>query len=243
MSAELRVSQLASSGVGCVLPPALPELKRYALVHSERFHMSNSEHVKLISQGAKSWNQWRDENPFVVPDLSGSEMNGHVFWDEDEGSFNLNDSNLSKTWLIGATFAAAKLKNANLEGAFLVGADFSPRVSGSSSGYTQSGYANLASANLRETYLNFADFTFAEIGNVDFTRACMGRTNLGNNDLRTVVGLDSVYHQEPSTIGLDTIYRSKAGVLRSLSPLSEVASIKHVCCGFSLWVHHWSFGC
>ncbi len=33
--------------------------------------MANEEHVKRLLDGVAGWNQWRDENPTIRPDLSG----------------------------------------------------------------------------------------------------------------------------------------------------------------------------
>jgi len=32
--------------------------------------MANSEHIKILDQGAKAWNKWRDENDEIKLDLS-----------------------------------------------------------------------------------------------------------------------------------------------------------------------------
>ncbi len=38
--------------------------------------MANQEHLDLlIGQGVEVWNQWRQENPDLEPDLSGSILN------------------------------------------------------------------------------------------------------------------------------------------------------------------------
>jgi hypothetical protein len=39
----------------------------------------------------------------------------------------------------------------------------------------------------------------------------MAMTSLGSNDLSEVKGLETVNHQGPSWIGIDTIYKSKGG--------------------------------
>jgi hypothetical protein len=36
--------------------------------------MANQEHVARLKQGVKVWNQWRDENPDIVPDLRGADL-------------------------------------------------------------------------------------------------------------------------------------------------------------------------
>jgi hypothetical protein len=46
----------------------------------------------------------------------------------------------------------------------------------------------------------------------DLTKAHIGRTIFAALDLSRVKGLESVYHFGPSTIGIDTIYRSKGEI-------------------------------
>jgi hypothetical protein len=48
----------------------------------------------------------------------------------------------------------------------------------------------------------------ANLAGADLSQSVMGRTILGNLDLRGVRGLVTIYHQAPSTIGVDTCYRS-----------------------------------
>jgi hypothetical protein len=33
--------------------------------------MANPSHVKIFSKGAKAWNDWREKNRSIIPDLSG----------------------------------------------------------------------------------------------------------------------------------------------------------------------------
>lgn len=106
--------------------------------------MANPEHLKILLQGVETWNQWRKDNPEVVPDLSGAL--------------------LSRANLIEANLSEAELSDANLSGANLSGADLSGAI--------------------------------------------IGKTTLGDNDLSSVKGLDTVRHRAPSTIGIDTLYQS-----------------------------------
>lgn len=57
-----------------------------------------------------------------------------------------------------------------------------------------------------------ADFSSAEFSDVDFTDATVGLTIFANNDLSNVRGLETLSHRMPSTIGIDTIYRSKGNI-------------------------------
>src|SRR5207248_3649914 len=51
-----------------------------------------------------------------------------------------------------------------------------------------------------------------DLGIADFHQISIGRTIFGNVDLRTVQGLETVRHTEPSSIGIDTIYSSKGNI-------------------------------
>ena len=62
--------------------------------------------------------------------------------------------------------------------------------------------ADLSEANLREAYLREA--------NLD--RAYVGRTSFDAIDLSGVLRLESVIHRGPSSIGIDTVYKSKGQI-------------------------------
>ena len=32
--------------------------------------MANEEHLKILKQGVDAWNQWRKENPKIMPDFT-----------------------------------------------------------------------------------------------------------------------------------------------------------------------------
>ena len=57
-----------------------------------------------------------------------------------------------------------------------------------------------------------ADLSEADLENSDFTSAWVCRTVFVDNDLNTVKGLETVQHDGPSTIGIDTIYKSKGKI-------------------------------
>ena len=142
--------------------------------------MANREHLAKIKEGAGAWNDWRKANPDVVPDLRDA-----ILFSEDLRRANLSRANLS----------GAKLYKADLsEGGNLHGADLSGAILAG---------ANLSGADLFEVILNKAHLRGA-----DFTGASIGSTTFGYLDLSDVKGLDTLDHIGPSTIGIDTIYRS-----------------------------------
>jgi len=36
--------------------------------------MANGKHLKTLGMGVDYWNSWRDDNPDIRPDLSGSDL-------------------------------------------------------------------------------------------------------------------------------------------------------------------------
>ena len=38
--------------------------------------MANQEHLNMLKQGVEVWNQWRQEQQDVIPDLSNAHLNG-----------------------------------------------------------------------------------------------------------------------------------------------------------------------
>ena len=60
--------------------------------------------------------------------------------------------------------------------------------------------------------LSDTDLTGAKLRGADFGRARVGWTTFGDVDLGVVKGLDTVVHRGPSTIGIDTMYRSQGKI-------------------------------
>lgn len=61
--------------------------------------MANQEHLAILKQGVKIWNEWRDEYPAIEPDLT--ECN---FQDVDFCNINLNNTNLYRSFLVNNNF-------------------------------------------------------------------------------------------------------------------------------------------
>jgi hypothetical protein len=146
--------------------------------------MANEEHLKLIKQGVEAWNAWRHENPDIRPDLSEADLDGARL-----GKVDLRGADLRR-----ASFYRANLSDADLYGAGLAGANLTN--------------ADLSGADLREVVLSGVKLSGANLRETDLGGALIGLTTFGDNDLSTVKGLESVRHAGPSTIGVDTLFRS-----------------------------------
>ena len=121
-------------------------------------------------------------------DLSGADLTEGdpdlINTDLDSVAADLNGAYLRWAKLIGADLREAKLVGANLRWADLTRADLRG--------------ADLREANLRDASLSGANLSGAKVG----------WTIFGGVDLSTVEGLDTINHEGPSTVGIDTLYQS-----------------------------------
>src|SRR6266508_947295 len=68
--------------------------------------------------------------------------------------------------------------------------------------------ADLGEANLGRSYLREVNLLNANLSGADLSGARVIETTFANNDLSSVKGLNTVEHLGPSTIGIDTFYKS-----------------------------------
>jgi hypothetical protein len=160
--------------------------------------MANPEHLAILKKGVEAWNHWRKKNPKVTPGL--------VYADLVEA--DLNEANLSFTDLRNACLIGAKLRGANLNGASLGEVDL--RAATLYRANLSRTYFGLA--NLRLTDLARADLTGADLNGANLTLARVGFTTFCNVNLSGVKGLDTLKHIGPSSIDIDTIYKSKSPI-------------------------------
>jgi hypothetical protein len=185
--------------------------------------MANPEHVKILKQGVDAWNEWRAKNPGGLPDFRGEDLHGAFLlganlYKADFHSADLREANLSEANLLRANLYKANLSTAILCRANLVQADVSmanlSRADFSEADLTNADLSgsNLIGANFRKASLDLAQLSGAPLDKADFTNAEIGFSVLGDNDLSAVKGLETMKHRGPSTIGIDTIYKSKGNI-------------------------------
>lgn len=196
--------------------------------------MANKEHFDILKKGVNVWNKWRRENPTVKPDLFNVNLKGANLVDANFANVNLweADMNNARLWradLSGADISFADMSNSDLRGASLreanlvdadlSGADISfaylrkANLWGANLANSQIGNSDLKEANLSDTKLMKAkiansDFSGADLSNADFSDATMSWCTFGDIDMSAVKGLAEVFHLGPSTIGIDSVYRS-----------------------------------
>jgi len=155
--------------------------------------MASEEHLKILKEGVAAWNRWRDAHPEISPDLSGANLIQANLRDANFFQANFNNADLRYTDLVRANLFAADLSSSNLIGAELSG-------------------ASLDEASLRGANLFGANFNGANLNYADLTKARINWTSFGNLDLSLVNGLDKVIHEGPSTLGIDTLRKSKGKI-------------------------------
>ena len=166
--------------------------------------MANEVHFEILTQSVKFWNKWREDNPEIKPDLSGT-----LLFD-----LNLEGANLISANLSGASITKCNLNNAFLNYAImshttlidvqLVEAD----LSGSRLRYIDFNSGSLEKATLAATAIYFAKFHNVVLKDTNFTYARMRASSFNDVDLSQAKGLESIIHASPSTIGIDTLYQS-----------------------------------
>ena len=129
----------------------------------------------------------------VGADLRMAQANGADF-----GAANLSSANLRSANLAGARFQRANASDADLREAELLMTDLR---------WVKFTKANITNANLIEANLTQADLRAA-----DFSLVRVGGTVFGDVDLSETLGLDSLRHYGPSTIGIDTVFKSRGKI-------------------------------
>lgn len=127
-------------------------------------------------------------------DLSGADVSAAHLVRADLSRADLRLSDLGSADLRGVDLRGADLTASNLKGASLLSA-------------TLHG-ADLRGADLSNANLLSANLTDVRLEDAVLTGAIVGATVFADLDLRKVVGLETLQHASPSTIGVDTLARS-----------------------------------
>lgn len=148
--------------------------------------MANDEHLEILKQGVDVWNQWRKENPKIRPALRGAAL----------VEADLNSADLSNADLSWVNLRHAVLRRTVLRGTHLRMAD-------------------LSKVDFTEAILSDVVLSDAILSEADLSLSIVGSTTFGDVDLSSVKGLDTVVHRGPSTVGIDTIFKSNGNIPES----------------------------
>ena len=146
--------------------------------------MANEQHLKILQQGAHTWNEWRIDNPSTIPDLCGADLHGFDFY----------DTNLTGAKLCGAVLRETRLGNlankVNFRMADLTRADLhNIRMHEATFIAANLDYANLSDSlfsqcNFRRATLNYAKLLRGNFHGANFRQSELQSTDLRGADLR-----------------------------------------------------------
>jgi uncharacterized protein YjbI with pentapeptide repeats len=156
--------------------------------------MADTEHLEILRQGVKVWNDWRKQS-MDIPDLSRALLGNADLIGGDFSGANLNEVNLQGALVGSANFHHAELRKANLRDADL-------RES-------MLAWADLEQVFMAGAYLRGVNFLHANLRYSDLTGATVGELLLVDTDMSGAQGLLTCKHYGPSTIDHRTIQRSQ----------------------------------
>jgi uncharacterized protein YjbI with pentapeptide repeats len=177
--------------------------------------MANPEHLQMLQQGSKVWNEWRQEKGYSFrADLTAASL----AW------FNFTELYLSEVDFIGADLAHANFSYSVSAGANFSGADLSEafflRTYGPRANFSR---ATLAKADFTIADLEVADLTKviltegnlcgavlvgANLSEADLSKTILSETFFSNTNLTNVRGLETCNHRSPSTLDHRTLAKS-----------------------------------
>lgn len=159
--------------------------------------MANPEHLKILRESIDRktfhWNRWRKDNPELIPDLSRAHLSG----------LDLSWANLSGVNFHGTALSASNLRGVNLRDSILVSASL---------GGTQFFQADLSNADLQKAHIWWTDLRRATLSGANFAQTRCSFTIFDDIDLSEVIGLEAVIHENPSTLGISTLYHSRGNI-------------------------------
>ena len=120
---------------------------------------ADAEHVETLRRGPRYWNAWREQNPTIMPNLTGVRLSAS---ERQMGVMNGGPINLASARMRRAQLRFATLTGANLAGANLAGADLTD---------ARLDRANLANADLSEALLDHTDFAEANLAGANLRGA------------------------------------------------------------------------
>jgi uncharacterized protein YjbI with pentapeptide repeats len=135
---------------------------------------------------------------FNLADLTGAYLRDADLRKANLSLANLRQSNLRGCELSGANLKSADLTFANLIGAALFEVDLRT--------------ANISAADLTGADLRGALLSETMLDGTDLTAAVIGYTKFVDVDLSTAKGIGTITHNGPSSIGIDSIYRSRGKI-------------------------------
>jgi uncharacterized protein YjbI with pentapeptide repeats len=150
---------------------------------------------------------------FNLANLSEANLSEAVLRGTDFSEAVLKRAYLIRADLVRADLFEADLERADFRWAFLIGTDLTrANLSRADFRWAYLIEANLTEADLSEANLMEANLSKADLRRVNFRDASVGWSYFGDLDLSLAKGLHTIKHFGPSTVGIDTLHRSKGTI-------------------------------
>jgi uncharacterized protein YjbI with pentapeptide repeats len=148
----------------------------------------NKRHFSILKKGVRTWNNWREKNPDVIPQLSGIHLVAGKFDNLD--GYNLQGANLSGLrWdfiqMKQANLVEANLEKAQLEGGSFTGSNFSgANLKKIKIKDTHFDRAIFKGTNLNEASILYSDFKEVAFEKADMEQIVICQVNLSGANLK-----------------------------------------------------------
>ncbi len=152
--------------------------------------------ANLVRAGLRGASLWRAN--LRKANLSGATLRGANLREARLDGANLGKANLSEADLTQADLSYGDLTETNLRGANLTEAHLR--------------LTKLERANLSNSMLGAANLVGGELSEADFTGVRVGLSNFAEVDLSTAIGLETIEHLAPSTLSIDSVYKSRGKI-------------------------------
>ena len=76
--------------------------------------MPDPNHLRILEKGVKAFNDWREKNPFIFPNIVKANLSGADLSGTDLNRAHLSEANLSEADLSGADLRGADLRDTDL---------------------------------------------------------------------------------------------------------------------------------
>jgi uncharacterized protein YjbI with pentapeptide repeats len=201
--------------------------------------MANHKHVEILFQGVTAWNQWREQDLDIKPNLSGCNLNKANLAHANLRQTNLRKTDLREANLVEADLFKADLRNANLRGVNAISSDLK--------GANLSG-AHLISTDLSRADLQGADMRGVRLDGADLYEANLTESNLSESNLSNVHLLSANMKRTNlrgcNLAGADMVIANLAGADLSMANLTgarlygtdrEEWKISGIKCEYAFW--------